>query len=133
MKPSGIFCVAAFLACVLPTGTPASTADDYLPVSLMQLIASPERYDGKVVRIIGFVHLEFEGNAIYLHREDYEHGITANGLWLDRPKCLTRVGGKPFTSGYALVEGVFKAQERGHMELFSGTISYIVRCQRWGP
>ena len=60
-----------------------SVAAEPLDVSLVQLIANPKDYHGKIVRAIGFVRLEFEGNAIYLHQEDYKHGITKNGLWID--------------------------------------------------
>jgi hypothetical protein len=30
--------------------------------------------------------LSFEGNAIYLHREDFDHGIGKNGLWVAIPE-----------------------------------------------
>jgi len=39
------------------------------------LIANPKDYHGKIVRVIGFVRLEFEGNAIYLHQGDYKHSL----------------------------------------------------------
>jgi hypothetical protein len=45
-------------------------------VSLVRLMATPEKYDGKAVQVVGFLRLEFEGNGLYLHQEDYEHGIT---------------------------------------------------------
>jgi len=51
-----------------PKGGPDNGPED---VSLIQLIANPQAYDGKTVRITGFLHLEFEGNAIYLHNEDF--------------------------------------------------------------
>src|SRR6266850_7297599 len=35
-------------------------------VSLLELVARPELFDGKRVRVTGYVHLEFEGNALYL-------------------------------------------------------------------
>jgi hypothetical protein len=50
--------------------------------SLIELIANPTKFDGKRVRIIGFLRLEFEGNAIYLSKSDFEHGVTKNGLWV---------------------------------------------------
>jgi hypothetical protein len=40
-------------------------------------------FDGKLVRVIGFLRLEFEGNVLYLHREDYIHSILGNGVWVD--------------------------------------------------
>ena len=38
--------------------------------SLIELIARPELYDGKRVRVIGFVNLQFEGNGLYVSRGD---------------------------------------------------------------
>ena len=49
-------------------------------VSLVQLIASPAEYDGNVVAVIGFLRLEFEGNELYLGRDDYRYAVTKNGL-----------------------------------------------------
>lgn len=70
--------MAGYLA---KTANPAS-ADN---VSVVQLIANPERYDGKHIQLIGFLRIEFEGTAIYLHREDYEQGIARNALWINIP------------------------------------------------
>jgi hypothetical protein len=98
-------------------------------VSLVELIANPSTYDGLRVRVIGWVNLEFEGDAIYLHREDYTHALTKNGLWVSfgrdvpRPAC---------SGGYALIEGRFDARHTGHMGLWSGAIVDIDRCMPWG-
>jgi hypothetical protein len=61
--------------------------------SLIALIARPELYDGKVVRVIGFVRFEFEGNALYLSRLDYENAVSRNGLWIDPPDGYRSFGG----------------------------------------
>lgn len=101
-----------------------------LDVSLISLIARPSEFDGKLVRVIGFARLEFEGNAIYLHREDYLQGITRNGLWLDvrsaSKKSATRV-----SDGYVIVEGVFSMKDQGHLGLWSGSIQKITRMDPW--
>jgi hypothetical protein len=116
------------------TQTTGSTREDYLPISLIQLIASPDRYEGKKVHVVGFVHLEFEGNAIYLHREDYKQGLTAKALWLSDPKCFTSTKhDKEFVSGYAIVTGIFTAEHHGHFDLFAGEIHDISQCERAGP
>ena len=52
-------------------------------VSIVNLIATPEKYDGKLVRIFGFVKLEFEGTGIYLTEADLKNYLGKNGLWLD--------------------------------------------------
>lgn len=95
-----------------------------LPASLIQLLASPEKYHGKRVQVEGFLHyIRYEEieSALYLSREDANYGITANSLGVSydeyfsigamtqedeprgkRSKDLTQVNGK-----YVLLEGVF--------------------------
>jgi hypothetical protein len=55
-----------------------------LRVSAMQLIANSEEFGGKFVSVIGFLSLSWEGDLLYSHKEDYDHVIQANALWLDR-------------------------------------------------
>ena len=112
--------------CSSPTQTPAPESE-IDTISLIQLIAEPEKYEGKIVRVHGFVHREFESSSIYLHREDHEHGITSNALWLSSGKCVSR-GGKPFNTAYALVEGRFTGASHGHLGLWSGEIQDVQRC-----
>lgn len=94
--------------------------------SLIELLARTDAYDGKRVRVIGFANLEFEGNALYVSREDYEHMIPRNGFWLDVPDSLLR-GRTLHLPGYFLIEGVVSAHDRGHMGLWSGAIGQVSR------
>lgn len=110
-------------------------------VSIVNLIATPERYDEKVVRIDGVMILEFEGDAIYMTKADAENHVFKNAisLVLDYPKfgipekepsdpeqlkqaiskakMLKEMSGK-----YVLIEGIFDKDSRGHLGLFSGSI-----------
>ena len=52
---------------------------------MVQLLATPEKFDGKLVRVFGFLRLEFEGDALYFHREDDVQGLTRNGIWVVAP------------------------------------------------
>jgi hypothetical protein len=110
--------------------TPSNTEEEPLDVSLAQLISNPNDYDRRFVRVIGFVRLEFEGNAIYLHQEDDKHGLTRNGLWLDVTDDI-RQRRAEFDQKYVLLEGTFNAEEKGHMGLWSGMIENITRFAKW--
>jgi hypothetical protein len=110
-------------------GQPLVAAEP-LNVSLVQLIASPKDYDGKIVRVIGFVRLEFEGNAIYLHQEDYKHSISKNGLWIDVTEDMQKRKAE-LDRKYVLIEGTFDTKRTGHMGMWSGSIQNITRCQAW--
>jgi len=111
---------------------PGPSPQQPLSISLLQLIATPDAFDGKYVQVIGFVHLEQEGTAIYLHREDWEQMLTKNGLWL-QANDGTSDGSKEaqVKDRYALIEGRFAAKKMGHMGLWSGSIEDITRMQPW--
>jgi hypothetical protein len=100
-------------------------------VSVVQLIANPHAYDGKRVQFIGFLRLEFEGNAIYLHREDYEHQISKNALWINPPAQMTKQERQAVDMHYVICSGVFEAAKHGHMGMFSGEVADITRLQSW--
>ncbi|MFL5386343.1 MAG: hypothetical protein ACJ8GN_27815 [Longimicrobiaceae bacterium] len=99
-------------------------------VSIIQLIARPEQFDGRKVRVIGYLWLEFEGNAIYLSEGDQKHGLTKNGLWVDFARGTLETG-REYSGHYVLVEGIFRAGRHGHMSLWSGTIEGITRATLW--
>lgn len=125
LRLSGLRLVTAllFLAGMVPN---AGRAEQITDASIVALIANPDRYDGKLVRIIGFLRIEFEGNAIYLHQSDYEHAISKNGLWAEIDMARKELDQK-----YVLVEGTFDAGNHGHMGMFSGAITNIRRAQVW--
>jgi hypothetical protein len=100
-------------------------------VSVLQLIANPQPYDGKRVRFIGFLRLEFEGDAIYLHREDYQHQISQNALWINLPHDMTKQEQQAVNMHYVICAGVFQASKHGHMGMFSGEVAEITRLQSW--
>ena len=127
------FCAAWVMAsCTAQQATPPAHAAERLDVSLIQLIASPRDYHGKLIRVIGFCRLEFEGSALYLHREDFERGISKNAIWLSLgwpvPEPRRRMSDE-----YVLVEGTFDAEGQGHMGMFSGELHSISRMERWAP
>lgn len=118
-------------ALLLNLGTTGwASATPVKDVSIVQLIANPERYDGQDVRVIGFMRLEFEGDALYLHREDFEHSILNNGVWIDLTDSQQKSSAK-FNNSYVLVEGRFSASEKGHLELWSGSLQRISRLNPW--
>lgn len=100
------------------------------PVTLLRLLANPEKYDGKEVQVIGYLHLEFEGNGLYLHKEDYDHSILDNMIWVDATADMQKAI-KEINDNYVIIRGVFDAKRRGHMGLFSGTFTKITLCNVW--
>ena len=119
-------------------------------VSIVNIIATPARYDGKVVRANGVLTLEFEGNAIYITKADAENHVSKNSIWLDLdystlgipenkpsdPEELKRATAiarklKNLSGKYVLIEGIFDKNSNGHLGLFSGSIK-VTRIAHFG-
>ena len=109
----------------------ASRSYDPIDISLINLIATPEKYDGKLIRVVGYLNLEFEGNALYLHKEDYEKSLFRNAVWvkLTRKEAIEKT--KTYSKQYVVIEGTLFMNDTGHMGLFSGGITQISRLDLW--
>jgi hypothetical protein len=94
-------------------------------VSMMALLGSPADYDGKLVVTYGYVHFEFEGDSVYLHKEDFDHRLVTNSLWISLSEGVKAEGCQ---DSYALIQGRFVAGFRGHMGLNPGEIAEVTRC-----
>ena len=118
----------AFVAIVALSATSGADGPREPTVSLIQLIANPASFDGKRVRLTGYVMLEVENTAVYLHESDARYGITRNAVWLDVP-----LGGESrrvqFHQRYVVIEGTFSAERRGHRGLFGGALESIGRFE----
>jgi hypothetical protein len=104
--------------------------DEFTP-SFSQLMANSNRYHGKKIRLEGFLHVEFEGNAIYLCKDHADHLICKEGFWVSfDKKALSfdeNAGPRHFHRRWVLIEGTFDKDERGHMSAWSGAIQNIDR------
>jgi hypothetical protein len=95
-------------------------------VTMTQLLANPRQFDGMPVRLIAFLNVEFEGNALYLHREDFEKGLRTNAVWISLANQQVNAA-KKVSGGYVIVDGIFIATDRGHKGMYSGAVRDITR------
>lgn len=99
-----------------------------LSVSIIELIANPEKYNGKAIQVEGFLNIEFEGTALYLHKEDLDYSISKNAIWVSfKSKEEVFELKDKFGRKYVLLEGTFSSESNGHFGLFSGSIRDITR------
>jgi len=106
----------------------------YESVSLVRLIANPDKYHNRKVRIIGVAHLEFETNGVYLTKEHCEERIHKNGLWIESDyEALKTTEDKlaSYNGKYVLMEGVFDKNCTGHFGMWSGGLVKISRYDEW--
>jgi hypothetical protein len=108
--------------------TPLAQAADPVMVSMIQLIAAPQDFDGKRVIVIGVPRIEFEAQGLFLHKEDFDIGLSKNALWLVVPRDKDAEW-RTLEGKYVLVEGTFSAVNTGHFGMYSGAIRDITRFQ----
>ena len=95
-------------------------------VSIIKLISTPEKYNGKEIEVRGFLNLEFEGTAIFLHKEDSEKFLSENGVWLELSrKFIMKLESSGMNQKYVRVRGIFDFNNRGHESAYSGGIRNI--------
>jgi hypothetical protein len=119
----------ALLFFLLFSAGPALLASEPENVSLIQLIATPEKYEGKQIRVVGALWFEFEEQALYLHTEDRKLLRTENAVWLKIPPTL-KAKARALSDGFALVEGRFSSLNEGHFEGFAGSVDDVRRLDR---
>lgn len=119
--------VGLVVMAALASSSRASGPGD-MAVSLIQLIASPGSFDGKRVVVTGYVMLEFENTAVYLHESDARYGIFRNGLWLD-VSVDDEIRRAQLHGRYAVIEATFSARRRGHLDVFSGSLEKVGRFE----
>jgi hypothetical protein len=79
----------------------------------------------------GVCAFEFEGNALYLSREDRKHGLTRNAIWASYDTLGAGPYNLPFMfkfgGRHVLLEGHFSSRDKGHMGMFSGALTNVNR------
>jgi hypothetical protein len=76
-------------------------------VSIINLIATPERYDGKMISVAGFLAIENEDSRLYLSQEDYRRNLMINGIFVDHSEEIHKdIEQKDLH--YVLITGIFK-------------------------
>lgn len=101
---------------------------DEKKVSIVRLIAAPDVYDKKTVQVNGFVNIDFEDCVIYLSKEDFEHRLYKNGIWVNLSKEeFKKLSG--FDEQYVRLEGVFDKTNNGHMGDYSGAITHLTNIK----
>jgi len=102
---------------------------DYEEVSLVSLLAVPERYARRKVQVRGFVTLEHEGTGLYMDEVAYQAGLRKSAVWLDRPRWLTAKATRRVDRRYVRVAGTFVASEHGAYGSYSGALTNLRRIE----
>lgn len=111
------------LLCAMGSSTSVTlvAATSAARVSVIRLIGAPGSFDGERVRVAGYCHLQYDGDALYLHREDHIYGLASNALVLDLGD-IDRRSMMDRSDRYVIVEGTFVARELDDIRSYAGTL-----------
>ncbi|MEZ5465588.1 MAG: hypothetical protein R3F22_10275 [Lysobacteraceae bacterium] len=96
-----------------------------IDVSMVQLLANPERYNGKPVSVIGYYNSGFELSALYLSKLDSDNDVNRNSVWVEG------LGAYSADDGYAYVSGIFSQKVTGHLNGWSAGICNVSEYEPW--
>jgi hypothetical protein len=99
-------------------------------VSMISLVSTPLWNHGNKIQTIGYLELEFEGNAVYVSEESCRRGISKNGVWVRVPEEIESQK-ELLNHKFVIIEGTFSCLDQGHFGMFSGTIKDITRIEVW--
>ena len=104
--------------------------DDYLVlpddhISMIQLIASPEKYENKLVQISGYCINEPEGPVLFLSEEFANQLLYENSIFIRLQKDASFFS--DLNKQWIMIEGRYEQDNRGPQGLFSGTLTNIQR------
>jgi hypothetical protein len=103
-------------------------------VGMIPLLASPDKYNGKIIRTIGFLHIgpTRESDILCLYEDDGKFSLFKNTFALD----LSDDQRKQFlhlNHSYVLITGIVHSEGPGGTKMNSGIIVNITQLDGWQP
>ena len=92
-------------------------------VTVGQLLARPEVFDGVLVQVVGFLSVGFEESAL-LPRRDTVHPIPSENIWLEFGEEDLRKYGR-LSGRYVVAVGTYQAGRSGHLDGYPGKLVRI--------
>ena len=120
-----------FLFCVLAACGGSDQASGFEEdVSIINLIASPEKFHGKTIKISGYAKISKETSALYLSEDDAKYTNFPNSIWLDIEKSKKELFETiNFNNQWVFIEGEFDASHKGHLGMYRGAIVSMQRLE----
>jgi hypothetical protein len=132
-----------------PTNISDQISSKYQNVAFSQLSTNPEQYDKKVIRLIGYLDLVFEGSSIYPHAEDvvkfdstkmsvgliYNYKVPVGLIYNYRvlisftKNVGVKIKSEKLNDNYVIIEGKFRILHHS-WDRSVGTI-HITHIKRW--
>jgi hypothetical protein len=125
-----------FIVLSLVFAANAAAIEKPRPVSVIQVLANPSAFDGKIIKIGGYLIMgerpDFFGQQplLYLHEEDAKNLLT-NFVWVE-PSEAMKANREKLDRVYVLITARFRADQINDGDLFqTGTLVEVQDCKFW--
>lgn len=103
-------------------------------VSFIQLISNPEKFEGKLLRVSGFMHVKPEDIGLYFSKESADY-LLGESIWISFDSSFIKKNSiRLFDAKYVELVGIYDKNERGHISGFQGSlksVSQIRKLKKW--
>ena len=126
----------------LAQGCETIDGEEYCMVSMVSLIANPDRYDKTKIIVTGYYKTEMEMSGLFLTEDHAQIEDYSNAIWVSYNKDSTLalaktkdntwkewvsdlVDGSTARNNYVRIVGIFRAGPAGHFGVYQGEISEV--------
>lgn len=125
-----VACLAGLTSEIFWSTSPAGTTSE-VPrnVSLIRLIANPNTFDGRHLRLAGYLGYNGIDRAVglYVSETDGRNSILSNSIDLN----LEESTAKKLLGRYVILEGVYEAPRGPGSEYLNGSVDHISSIKAW--
>ena len=112
-----------FLFFCFALGVQVSYSQQLPDTTFANILADPDKYQGKEVVIFGYVNFEFEGDEIVLDTLDRRNRLFVGSMATE----LLPIKHFQYWNGRRVImQGVFDKNNRGHLGMYKGTITDVM-------
>jgi len=102
-------------------------------VSLAEVLAFPEKYQGQRISVVGYYRNEFEGQSFSIGPSGYD-SVLESSLWRSELSSFAKAADiDDREEGWLRIDGVFLRGPAGHMGAYRGEIVRLTRVQPAPP
>lgn len=95
-------------------------------ISIVAILANPDKFDGKILSTAGYLTLDHEGTALYLDKESSIASIHSNAIWIEFQRRFSPDERQELGERYVTVTGILRANKHGYGNSFSGTLEITI-------
>jgi hypothetical protein len=122
-------CTIAVIALFMLQSAAKPQAQDITPISLIQLIATPDKFEGRIISVVGFLQMTREADYLYVSELDYKNVISPNSVLVERSEAMGKDRLK-LTLKYVRVVGIVHIKNIGNKRP-NISVERVSTCELW--